>query len=68
MALSITKRTEIRILRLFGRSKRILNLSADIKPACPNLPVTFAIWNLVKRGDIKRIGHGNGLYRKASVR
>jgi hypothetical protein len=64
---SKTKQAEEIILRLINRRHRPVNLSADIKPLFKgrDLPITFAIWNLVRRGDIKRIGRGSGLYKKA---
>jgi hypothetical protein len=66
MKLSRTYKTEQAILLRLRRSERPLNLSRDIKPMFrKGAPVTFALWNLRKRGDIKRIGRGTGMYQIA---
>lgn len=56
---SKTKMTEDEILRFAKRRKRF-HLGTDIKPMfSKGMPVTFAIWNLVRAGKLTRLGRGN---------
>jgi hypothetical protein len=56
------------ILRTLSSLNRPGNLTQDIKPAFDDQPpevvgkITLALWNLRKRGDIRRIGRGQGMY------
>jgi hypothetical protein len=56
------------ILRKLRSLNRPANLTQDIKPAFNGEPpevvdkITLALWNLRKRGDIRRIGRGQGMY------
>jgi hypothetical protein len=55
-----TRQAEQMILDIASRANRPISLKDDIKPVFENtdLPTTFAIWNLVKRGDLRRLGRG----------
>ena len=55
-----TIQAEKMILDLVKRVKRPITLKEDIKPLFANtdLPAGFAIWNLIKKGDLRQVGRG----------
>jgi hypothetical protein len=61
-AISRTQRAEQIILGAIRRLGRPVHLATDLRRLFSgkdaDLPVTFAIWNLVKKGEIERLGRG----------
>lgn len=54
-----TEKAERIIAKLLQR-RSVISLRDDITPAFrgKDLPMTFAVWNTVKRGDMRRVGRG----------
>ena len=60
MKISKTQKTEQKILQYIKQNKRRpVNTATDIKPLFKkDAPVTFAVWNLRRRGEIVKVAPG----------
>lgn len=60
--MSKTKKAEKKILKFVGRKRTNIRLTKVIRKN-PDLPMTFAIWNLVNKGELKRTRQ-RGIYAR----
>jgi hypothetical protein len=56
--ISKTERAEQIIMSLFNNRRYICSNDVSVVKSRHNLPATFALWNLIKRGLVQRVAKG----------